>query len=198
MRYFFWILTYILFLDGLNLALASTPEYIEIQERLYPRAEFGFAAGVALQTGYLTTQDSVGTYILGLNFITPGGLMSFDWQKFNVDHDTGEFQLNNKSVNVTSFSFIPYFRVLNKDFNEHALNIYLGVGLIEVTLFQADPEYMVNYGSFIFSGLLRYELSNKWSLQYKTQWFNVNQTINDQKTHFESWSHSFGAGYTFF
>jgi hypothetical protein len=195
MKSFFCIFAFILALGDFRPAFASTPEYLEIQEQPAARSEFTFSAGMALQTGYLTTQDSVGTYIFGANFVTPGGLLSVEFQGFNADHDTGEFPLeNNKSVIVSTFAFIPNVRVYTKE----ALNIYLGLGLIQVGLFQTAPENRVSYGSFVFSGLLRYELSDKWSLLYKTQWYNVNKTENDQKTSFEVWNHALGAGYSFF
>lgn len=198
MKSFFYIFVLSIFatlsLGGLNSAFASTPEYIELHEHPAARAEFTFAGGIALQTGYLTTQKSVGSYIFGANFVTPGGLLSVEFQGFNADHNTGEFPLsNNKSVVVSTFSFIPNIRVYTKE----ALSIYLGLGLIQVGLFQSAPESTVSYGSFVFSGLLRYELNDKWSLHYKTQWYNVSKTESDQKTSFEVWNHAFGAGYSF-
>ncbi|HEY8272274.1 MAG TPA: hypothetical protein VIG33_15390 [Pseudobdellovibrionaceae bacterium] len=195
MKFIFCLFTFILFLSEFDSAFATESEYIEIHEAFYPRIELTLAGGLALQTGYLTTKASLGTYIFGVNFVMPGGLMSFDWQGFHADHDTGEFPLNNnKSVTVSTFSFIPHVRV----FNHEAWNAYVGLGFTQVSLYQTSPEYMVDYGSFVFSGLLRYELNNKWSVLYKTQWYNVNKTENDQKTSFEVWNHAIGAGYSFF
>lgn len=174
-------------------AFATTPEYIEIKELPPLRIEFSAAVGAALQTGYLTTTDSVGTYILGAGLVMPGGLFSFEWQGFKADHDTSEFPLNNgKSVQVSTMSFIPHVMVYNRDL----WNVYLGIGFANVGLYQEGPDYNTNYGSFILSGLLRYELSRKWSLQYKTQWYNVQQTVSDQKTSFEVWNHALGVGYS--
>lgn len=176
-------------------ALATTPEYIEIKEVPLARVEITAAGGVALQTGYLTTEPSVGSYILGVNFVMPGGLFSFEWQGFNAKHDTGEFALNNNdSVTVTTVSFIPHVRIYNRE----AWNVYLGIGFTNVGLYQYGPDYNTNYGSFLFAGLLRYELNPRWSVQYKTQWYNVVQTVNDQKTSFEVWNHTAGVGYSFF
>ena len=180
---------------GSKAAFANTPEYIEIEGPQRPRLEFTMSAGLALQTGYLTTQDSVGSYILGVNFPLPGGLMAFDWQGFRADHNTGEFALtNNKEVRVSTFSFVPYIRVFEKE----AWNLYLGLGFMEVSLSQDNPENFVNYGSFVFSGMLRYQINPKWSAHYKTQWFSINQTVNDQKTSFEVWNHVVGVGYSFY
>jgi len=175
-------------------AWATTPEYIELKEPVF-RIEVTAAGGVAMQTGYLTTKDSVGSYVLGVNFVMPGGLMSFEWQGFQADHDTGEFALqNNKSVSVATMSFIPHVRFFNRD----AWNLYLGVGFTNVGLYQNGPDYNTNFGTYIFAGLLRYEFNPKWSVQYKTQWYNVIQTINEQTTTFEVWNHFVGVGYSFF
>lgn len=174
---------------------ATTPEYIEIKEAPPLRLEVTVSGGVALQTGYLTSKDSVGSYILGLNFVMPGGLFSFEWQGFEADHDTGEFALNNnKSVSVSTMSFIPHVQV----YSRNAWNVYLGIGFTNVGLYQTNPDYTINYGSFIFGGLLRYEITPKWAVHYKTQWYNVVQTFNDQKTSFEVWNHMIGFGYSFF
>lgn len=174
---------------------ATTPEYIEIKEAPPLRLEVTASAGVALQTGYLTSKDSAGSYILGLNFVMPGGLFSFEWQGFDVDHDTGEFALNNnKSVSVSTMSFIPHVLV----YSRNPWNLYLGIGFTNVGLYQTSPDYTINYGSFIMAGLLRYEITPKWAVHYKTQWYNVVQTFNDQKTSFEVWNHMVGVGYSFF
>ncbi|MGZ3743910.1 MAG: hypothetical protein ACXWRA_08660 [Pseudobdellovibrionaceae bacterium] len=194
MRSVFYLFIFIFSWVSFESAFATTAENIEIREAVQPRIEITFAGGTALQTGYLTTQKSVGTYILGVNFVMPTGLMSFDWQGFDVNHDTGEFPLNNnKSAMVETFSFIPYIRVLNKQ----EWNAYLGLGLTEVSLYQKSPDFMVSYASFVFSGLVRYEVSTKWSAFYKTQWYNVNKTENDLKTSFEVWNHVIGVGYSF-
>jgi hypothetical protein len=174
---------------------ATTPEYIEIKEVPPARFELTVAGGVALQTGYLTSKRSIGSYVVGVNMLTPGGLFSFEWQGFTADHDTGEFALNdNKSVTVSTVSFIPHV----KFYNHEAWSLYLGVGFTNVGLYQTGPEYTTNFGSFTFSGLVRYEITPKWSMQYKTQWYNVVQTSNDQKTSFEVWNHALGVGYNFF
>lgn len=176
-------------------ALATDPEYIELHEAPTSRIEITASGGVALQTGYLTSQSSEGTYIIGVNFLLPGGLMAFEWQGFNANHDTGEFALNNnQSVSVATVSFIPHIKL----WNHGAWNIYLGIGFTNVGLYQTGPEYTTNYGTFTYSGLVRYEINPKWSVQYKTQWYNVVQTINDQKTSFEVWNHVLGVGYSFF
>lgn len=188
-------LSFVFCLLSVSLAKATPAEYIELHEIPKPRLEITFSAGLALQSGYLTRQDSVGTSIFGVNFLTPGGLTTFDWQSFRADHDTAELSLvNNKSVGLSTFSFIPHLCV----FNKNAWNIYLGLGLVHVGLYQTTPDYNLVYGSFIFSGLLRYELSPKWSLHYKTQWYNVAQTLNDQKTSFEVWNQTLGFGYSIF
>ena len=176
-------------------AWATTPEYIEIKEAPPVRLEITAAGGVALQTGYLTSKDSVGSYILGVNFVMPGGLFSFEWQGFDADHDTGEFALNNnKSVGVSTMSFIPHVQVFARD----PWDVYLGIGFANIGLYQESPDYNTNYASFILSGLLKYQVNPKWSVQYKTQWFNVHQTVNDEKTSFEVWNHMLGVGYNIF
>lgn len=178
-----------------SFAQATTPEYIELREVPVFRVEATAAAGVALQTGYLTSKDSVGSYTLGVNFLMPGGVMSFEWQGFNVDHDTGEFALNNNHrVSVSTMSFIPHAKFFSRD----AWNLYLGIGFANVGLYQTSPDYNTNYGTFILAGLVRYEFNPKWSALYKTQWYNVAQTVNDKETSFEVWNHTVGVGYSFF
>ncbi len=172
---------------------ATTPEYI--QAVAFPRTEITFGGGAALQTGYLTTANSAGAYSVGLNFGLPGGIFAFDWQGFRADHDTGEFALaNNQVVSAQSFSFVPYLKVYNKD----SFYLLLGIGFSQVSLMQFDPDYYTTYGTFAASAMARYNLNEKWSLQYKTFWYAVNQTVNNQKTSFEVWNHFVCAGYSFY
>lgn len=171
---------------------ATTPEYIELPPPPL-KLEVAFAVGSALQSGYLTTQNSASTYNLGVNMLTDGGMMSFEWQNFAVDHDTNEFGMTHqKKTLVSNFAFIPQVRV-GKSL---PFELYLGVGFLQVGLSQRTPDYLVNYGSFVLAAQARHEINSKWAVHYKTQWFNVSQTVNDQETQFESWSHFVGFGYT--
>lgn len=174
---------------------ASEPEYIQVTQLTSgPRVEITLSGGVAQQTGYLTSENSVGTYVLGVNMESGSGLMSFEWNGFRAHHDTGEFALaNDKEVRVSTFSFLPQIKVLDRG----PWNIFLGFGLAHVTLSQRDPDYYTVYGSFILSGTLRYRLSERWSVHYKTQWYDVQQIVNDQDTSFEVWNHVAGLGWGF-
>jgi hypothetical protein len=187
MKYFLALLT---LLSLSTAALASEPEYIEILP--WPRLEIDFALGSAQQTGYLTTDKSVGAYVLGVNLETETGLMTFEWNGFKANHNTPEFNLaTGREVRVSSFSFIPQFKVLDKG----AWNIFLGLGITQVGLYQADPDYYTLYGSYILSGLLRYRLNDRWSIHYKSQWYGVRQAANNVETGFEVWNNLIGVGY---
>lgn len=186
-----FIISLVIFL-GLSSALASEPDYIQLMP--WPRLEIAFSGGVAQQTGYLTADRSVGTYILGVNMAAGAGMMTFEWNGFTASHDTGEFALaNNKDVRVSTFSFIPQVKVFDKE----AWNIFVGFGLAQVGLYQYDPDYYTVYGTFILSGTLRYRLSDHWTLHYKTQWYGVRQSVNDQETGFEVWNNLAGFGWNF-
>jgi hypothetical protein len=182
----------LLVLLSLNRASASEAEYIEIQP--WPRLEIDFAVGGARQTGYLTTAKSEGAYVIGVNLETTSGLMTFEWSGFKATHDTGEFILaNNKEVRVSTFSFIPQFKVLDRG----ALNLFLGLGISQVGIYQTDPDYNTIYGSYILSGMLRYRLNDRWSIHFKSQWYGVRQTANNIDTGFEVWNNVIGVGWSF-
>lgn len=184
-----FLLSFLICFLGVSLAFANTPEYTEIIQ--WPKLELNFSAGVGQQAGYLTTESSVGTYILGVNMEAGMGLMTFEWNGFSANHDTGEFPLNNnKRVQVAAFSFIPQLKVLDRN----AWNIFLGFGLTQVGLYQYDPDYTTTYGTFILSGLVRYRISERWSVHYKSQWYGVRQTIAGQSTNFEVWNNVLGVG----
>ncbi|WP_413287537.1 hypothetical protein [Bdellovibrio sp. HCB337] len=188
-----FLLSFLISFLGVSLAFANPPEYTELSP--WPRFDINFSAGAARQTGYLTTESSVGTYILGVNMEAGAGMMSFEWNGFSVDHDTGEFPLNNnKRVQVATFSFIPQFKVLDRD----AWNVFLGFGLSQVGLYQYDPNYTTIYGSYIFSGVVRYRISNRWSAHFKSQWYGVRQTLAGQSTSFEVWNNVLGFGVNLF
>ena len=177
---------------GVGSAFASEPEYIELLQG--PRLEIALAGGMAQQTGYLTADSSVGTYILGVNMEAGSGMMTFEWNGFTASHDTGEFAfVNNKDVRVSTFSFIPQVRVFDKE----AWDVFLGFGLAQVGIYQNDPDYNTIYGTFILSGTLRYRLCDRWSMHYKTQWYGVRQIVNDQETGFEVWNNVAGLGWYF-
>lgn len=158
------------------------------------RFEVTLSGGTALQTGYLTSQRSESTYDVGFHFHAPRGLLSVEWQGFSANHNTGEFDLqNNSSVSVTTISLISHFQVAQV---QNWL-FYVGLGVTDIFLEQSNPTYQSSYGSVIFAGMIEYYLSEKWSLHYKTQWYNMEQTINNQKTSFEVWNHFLGVGYSF-
>lgn len=174
-------------------AQATTPEYIELPPPPM-KLEFDLSFGLALQSGYLSTQDSVSSYSFAVNMIVPSGIFAFEWQGFGVTHDTGEFGFaDQKKTRVSSFAFIPQARL----FKSLPVELYLGLGLMNVGISQSSPDYLVYYGSHVFSGQVRYSLNPKWSVHYKTQWYEVSQTVNDRETAFQVWSHLVGVGYSF-
>lgn len=193
MKTVFQITAFLVAFLGVTAAFATTPEYVELSP--WPHLEINLSGGMAQQTGYLTTEDTVGTYILGVNFEAGGGMMSFEWSGFTVKHDSGEFVLNNNhDVQVAAFSFIPQIRVLDRE----AWNLFLGFGLTQVGLYQSDPSYTTVFGTFILSGLLRYRIAEKWTAHFKSQWYGVRQTVSGQSTGFEVWNNVLGIGYNFF
>ena len=174
-------------------AQGSEPEYIQIRER--PSLELVVSGGIAMQSGYLTQKDSVGAYGIDLNMGLGKGLLAFSWQGFSADHDTSEFALaNGKSVSVTTFAFVPYVNLAQGE----RWSLLGGIGFTQVSLYQENPEYSVSYGTFTLSGVFRYALSPRWSVQYKNNWYDVEQTIAGQKTTFQVWNHLIGAGYSFY
>lgn len=186
-----WILALLTFASA-NFALATTPEYIELAEPT-PRLELALGFGSAQQTGYLTTQSSVGTYTMAANLLSPGGMMSFEWSGFSADHDTGEFALNNnKKVNVSTFSLLPYIKV----FEHSSWRAYLGFGLAQVNVRQTDPDYSTTFGTFMLSGQVSYQFAPRWSAQLKSQWYQVEQQVNGQNTSFEVWTNVVGVAWT--
>lgn len=177
----------------LHTAQASEAEYIELVPS--SRLTLQLSVGQARPSGYLTTASSAGAYALGVDLQTGSGLMSFEWTGFTVNHDRGEFPLErDRRVRVSTYSFIPQVRVLDGA----QWNLFLGLGLSHVNLAQWDPDYVVTYGTFVFSGLLRYQMTSRWSAHLKTQWYNVQQSSNNQDTHFEVWNNFLGLGWTFF
>ena len=160
----------------------------------FRRYEVTLSGGTALQTGYLTSKRSEGTYDVGLNFRTPRGLLSVEWQGFNANHNTGEFDLaNNTSVSVATISLISHFQV----FETEKWRFYLGLGVSDIFLSQTNPTYQLSYGTVIFSGMIEYQFCERWAAFYKTQWYNMEQTLAGETTTFEVWSHLVGVGFNF-
>jgi hypothetical protein len=158
-----------------------------------PRLEFFLNLGAAKQTGYLTTDKSETATQFGFHFLAPRGLFAFEFGSFQANHDTGEFQLgNNQSVRVSTFSWMSYIDVLSKG----RFGASLGIGPAIVTLAQSSPDYRIDFGAFVFGGLLRYQLNDNWSLQFKSQWYGIEQVANAQTTGFEVWQNTLGVGYS--
>lgn len=171
-------------------ALASEPEYIG--NAGWPHSEFALGLGSAQQTGYLTTADALGVFNFAYHIFTPRGIFGIEITGFKGTHDTGEFLLaQNKAFSVSTFAFMSYIEVYSRE----ALSTYLGIGLAEVSVAQNEPDYRTNFASFILAGLVRYQFAEKWSVQWKTQWYNVVQTANSQSTSFEVWNNTLGVGY---
>jgi hypothetical protein len=98
---------------------------------------------------------------------------------------------NNSDFNVETFAWMSYINV----YSGESLKGYLGLGLGEISVVQNSPDYRTNYGTIVWGGILRYQLADKWSLQWKSQWFGVEQRAAGISTSFEAWNNTLGIGY---
>jgi hypothetical protein len=171
-------------------AKASDTEYIG--DANVPRLEFALGLGSARQAGYLTTADALGSYNFAVHLYAPRGIFAFEFGSFKGTHDTGEFNMaNNSDFNVETFAWMSYINV----YSGESLKGYLGLGLGEISVVQNSPDYRTNYGTIVWGGILRYQLADKWSLQWKSQWFGVEQRAAGISTSFEAWNNTLGIGY---
>jgi hypothetical protein len=79
------------------------------------------------------------------------------------------------------------------------LSLYLGIGYSLISaLNDHDKKYVQNYGSDQFQFQIRYDLSERWCLNYRTVWQQINQYQNGTFSFIEMWSHFVGLGYMIF
>lgn len=84
-------------------------------------------------------------------------------------------------------------------YNTHNWGLYVGVGYSIISLLEDKAgKYIQNYGSQQYELQARYSLSERWGLNYRTKWQQINQYQNGNFSFIEMWSHLFGVSYLVF
>jgi hypothetical protein len=84
-------------------------------------------------------------------------------------------------------------------YNTHNWGLYLGVGYSIISLLEdKDQKNIQNYGSQQYEFQARYALSDRWGLNYRTKWQQINQYQSGTFSFIEMWSHLIGVSYLIF
>ena len=84
-------------------------------------------------------------------------------------------------------------------YSTHNWGLYVGVGYSIIELFDdKDGKYVQNYGSQQYEFQTRYRLNDRWGLNYRTKWQQINQYQSGHFSFIEMWSHLVGVSYLIF
>lgn len=92
-----------------------------------------------------------------------------------------------------------YMNIMVSVYSTHNWGLYLGVGYSLITLLNdKDTKNIQNYGSQQYELQARYKLSDRWGLNYRTKWQQINQYQSGNFSFIEMWTHLVGVSYLVF
>lgn len=84
-------------------------------------------------------------------------------------------------------------------YNTHNWGLYVGVGYSIISLLNDHQvKNQQSYGSQQYEFQARYALTDRWGLNYRTKWQQINQFQSGAFSFIEMWSHFVGASYIIF
>jgi hypothetical protein len=203
---FSWVLSLIV-----GLSLFSPGSYAVTEESrpvVYsPRLENFFGvdvfSGPTGVTGGFSTQKNPNSYGFALNiFFAP--VTEIDFPSYM---SIGNY--NFSMVSQDSFYPFPleqsvlfssnFMNLMVSVYSTHNWGLYLGVGYGIISLLNdKDAKFEQNYGSQQYEFQARYAINDRWGLNYRTKWQQINQFQNGTFSFIEMWSHFLGVSYIVF
>lgn len=159
--------------------------------------------GPTMVAGQFSTQKNPNSYGYALNvFFQP-----LDQVPFPSYMSIGNYNFSMVSAD-TSYPFpvgqdvlfsSAYMNLMVSVYSTHNWGLYLGVGYSLISLANdKDVKNLQNYGSQQYELQVRYTLSERWGLNYRTKWSQINQYQNDAFSFIELWTHLVGVSYLVF
>lgn len=154
-------------------------------------------------TGQFTDQKNPNSYGFSLNVFMQSvqdvefpSYMSIGNYNFSmVSHDSSfPFPLNQSVYFSTNF-----MNIMASVYSNHKWGLYLGVGYSIISLINEEKEkYVQRYGSEQYEFQARYKIDDRWGINYRTKWQQINQFHNGTFSFIEMWSHFVGLSYIVF
>lgn len=195
--------TLVKFLYGVILAVSLQSRASDNRWLLEDYIELDVHSGWTQTTGHFSEQKNPSTYGFALNVY----FQSKDRVSFPSYLSVGNYNFSMVS-NDSSYIFPVDRSVL---FSSNFLNLmlpvyswdnialYVGVGYTLISLFNDDEgKFNQTFGSMNYDFEVRYQLSSKWGIHYKTIWNQINQYQNNRYSFIEMWTHLFGVSYLIF
>lgn len=198
-----------LFTLGLFLMMTSafaTTESSDVVTSSYRLKNFFSAdiyTGPTMVSGQFSNQKNPNSYGFALNvFFQP-----IDQVPFPSYMSIGNYNFSMVS-NDSSYPFpvgqevlfsSTYMNLMVSVYSTHNWGLYLGVGYSLISLFNdKDTKNLQNYGSQQYELQARYKLNDRWGLNYRTKWSQINQYQNGNFSFIELWTHLLGISYLVF
>lgn len=185
-----------------TIASASTTEVI-VLPHLDSFFEVDLFTGPTGVTGGFSDQKNPNSYGFSLNVY---------FQSTRIDPFPSYISFGNYNFSMVSKdNFYPFpvgesvmfssnfMNIMLSVYNTHKWGLYVGVGYSLISLLNDEnKKFQQTYGSQQYEVQLRYALNDRWGLNYRTKWQQINQYQNGNFSFIEMWSHFMGASYIVF
>ncbi|MBL7546255.1 MAG: outer membrane beta-barrel protein [Bdellovibrionaceae bacterium] len=159
--------------------------------------------GPTLVTGQFSDQKNPNSYGFSLNVF----LQSLQDVDFPSYMSIGNYNFSMVSRDP-SFPFpldqsvhfsTNFMSIMASVYSTHNWGLYVGVGYSIISLLNEDKEKFVQrYGSEQYEFQARYRINDRWGVNYRTQWQQINQFQSGTFSFIEMWSHFLGVSYVVF
>lgn len=193
----------LLFLSAVAFGATESSEDIPVRFRLQNFFGADLYTGPTMVTGGFSDQKNPNSYGFALNvFFLPvdqvpfPSYMSIGNYNFSMVSKDSSYPM---PVGQEVLFSTTYMNLMVSVCSTHNWGLYLGVGYSLITLLNdRDGKNIQNYGSQQYELQTRYKISDRWGLNYRTKWQQINQFKNDQFSFIEMWTHLVGVSYLIF
>lgn len=193
------------FLLMISPAFAATDSSDVMESSYRLRNFFGVDVytGPTMVTGQFSTQKNPNSYGFALNVF----FQSVNQVPFPSYMSIGNYNFSMVSAD-SSYPFplgqevlfsSTFMNLMVSVYGTHNWGLYVGVGYSLISLLNdKETKNLQNYGSQQYELQARYKLNDRWGLNYRTKWSQINQYQNGNFSFIEMWTHLVGVSYLVF
>lgn len=159
--------------------------------------------GPTMSAGQFSDQKNPNSYGFALNiFFQPTNEVDFPSHmsigNYNFSMVSKDFSFPFPVGHDVLFS-TTFMNLMVSVYSTYNWGLYVGVGYSIISLLDdRDAKYLQNYGSQQYEFQVRRKLSERWGVNYRTKWQQINQYQKDSFSFIEMWSHFIGVSYLVF
>lgn len=183
--------------------LALSSSYAQAPLRLESFVDLDFFTGPTAVSGQFSNQKNPSSYGFSLNIyfdsikeVAFPSYMSIGNYNFSMVSNDFSYPF---SLDQDVFFSTNFMNLMVPVYSTYNWGLYVGVGYSVITLLNdKEGKNQQNYGSQQYEFQVRYRLSERWGMNYRTKWQQINQYQKGTFSFIEMWSHFIGVSYLVF